>query len=316
MAFGPLRRELSATEIVNRAFGLYSYRFIELVTPFFIAGLVNGVARFSIERIIIRMGFRFSSITEPTQWLTNYLIYAVTLYSLLGVIKWIINTLASGVVIKYTSDLLEGKGADLKEGFNSTFTNLGSLLAAGLITSVLTVLGLICMILPGIILLIIFSLTTPVIIIEGKGALESLRRSRTLVDRRWGKTIAVIAIILLITIIANEFGEFIGGFLDYPINWVFSIVISTLVEPVYPIALTYLYYSMLIKEGKPVEAVAYRQPRERIESPERGWISWPPRPQPTPQPRIAFCYYCGQRLPPDAIFCPRCGRRVRGISTF
>ena len=27
-----------------------------------------------------------------------------------------------------------------------------------------------------------------------------------------------------------------------------------------------------------------------------------------------FCIHCGQKLPPDAVFCPRCGRRVETSS--
>ena len=34
----------------------------------------------------------------------------------------------------------------------------------------------------------------------------------------------------------------------------------------------------------------------------------------TTENSTTFCIHCGQKLPPDAVFCPRCGRRVETSS--
>ena len=34
----------------------------------------------------------------------------------------------------------------------------------------------------------------------------------------------------------------------------------------------------------------------------------------TTENSTTFCIHCGQKLPPDAVFCPRCGRRVEQSS--
>lgn len=97
------------------------------------------------------------------------------------------NTIAEGVVVKYASVFLEKGEAKLREAFNFTLSKLASLLAAGAITAILVVIGLILFVVPGIIMAIMFALVVPVIMIEQMGALESLSRSRGLVSKRWEK---------------------------------------------------------------------------------------------------------------------------------
>jgi hypothetical protein len=241
-------------------------------------------------------------------WLINYMAVAIPVAALFAVIGWVLITLSSGIAVKYSSDVLEGRHASLKRGFNSAVSSISSLLASGFIIGVLMILGLILFVIPGIIVAVMFSLSVQVIILERLGALKSLRRSRRLVANRWGKTFAVLFLVFLFTavvyVVGDIIGDLFGGQLG-TLRWMIPSIVTSLAQPLQPIALTYLYYSLLTME-KPTEPEMPLQPTVPVEPP----VTRPPTPTlPVFQPR--FCYKCGQRLPLDAAYCPRCGVRVR-----
>ena len=243
-------RELSVTEIFGQSLSLYLVKFFQFLLPFLIVGLVSGAFN-----VVTDVYFPWPTPPEPEappeaflRWLPDFLSALIVKLGLSGVVTWTVSTIANGVAVKYASDLLERGDASLKEGFSFTVSRLPSLLTAGVITGVLMVLGLICLIVPGVIIAIVFALVVPVIVIERIGALESLGRSRRLVSKRWGKTFGIsllIGIVFLIVGWAVPTTESPLG----PASSIITSLITAVVQPVLPIALTFLYYSMIAKEA-------------------------------------------------------------------
>lgn len=298
LEFRKPNRELSVPEIIDRSFGLYSRRFLEFLAPFLVAGIINGVIRWAV-------GYIFPPIAPPTEltekffeWLMSYLGPFIASTSVLWVSFWIISTIANGIVVKYASDLLEKGEANLANAFDLAIHKLASLLVAGLVSGILMILGVICFIIPGIIVAIMFSLVVPVIMIEDKGPLESLEMSRRLVDKSWWKIFGVLFLVLLLAGILTVIGEALNPYLP-PLGDLTSTLISALIQPIYPIALTYLYYSMRTKEAAPSISYVQPAPTEVAEQPPRVFE----------QPN--FCIYCGQSLPRSSIYCPNCGSKIQ-----
>jgi len=292
-------RELSIGEIISGSFNLYSARFVDFLVPYLFAALVTGIFSMAINLMLPMPPM--PSIPEPTappeelvRWLgvlLQRLAILIAVAILIGFVSWIVGTIVSGIAIKYASDLLEKGDANLQVGFNFTVSRLASLLAAGIITGVLIIIGLICLIVPGIIIAIMFTLVTPVIIIERMGALDSLGRSRRLVSRRWGKTFAVLLLVYLIIGIAAVIASRIVSPLG-PAGSITSNLITALIQPVLPIALAFLYYSMAAKEAA---------------------LAQPPPPPVVPQAPTApskDCPHCGRQIPLDSRFCPHCGKEI------
>jgi len=300
-------RELSVGEIVGQSFNLYSAMFVPFYMLFLIAGLVNTA--FSE---MVNFYFPLPEVPELTtappeeilQWFSAFIATLIVVLALTFIVGWIINTIVNGTAIKYTADLLEKGSASLQTGFNLTVFRLPSLLAAGIVTGIIILIGLICLIVPGIILAIMFALVVPVIMIEQIGALESLGRSRRLVNRRWGKTFATLLlvgiIIVLVALLANAIGGLFG-----PASPIIRSLIAALVTPVFPIASTFLYYSMVAKEAELMAPPPPPPPPPTT----------PPTvpPAPTPTTPLRFCLQCGRQIPLDAKFCPYCGKET-GVS--
>ena len=296
-------RELSATEIINMSFDLYSSRFIYFFIPFLFSNIINSAFRYALEYLILPRNVPEIGGDVQRFMIDNFLYLLVFFVSIMFV-WWVTSTIANGVAVEYASSLLERGEVDIERGFLIVVYNLKTLLAAGLVTGVLTVLGLLCFIVPGVILMIMFALVIPVIVIEQRGALESLGRSRKLVDKGWGKTLTVIIMTGIIMVVVGIIGEMLG-LVVYQLRDLVSAVVISLAQPIQPIALTYLYYSMRVKEHLAAAPITPTVPA----APE-------PKPVVPVETYPRFCYICGQEVPPDAIFCPRCGRQVRRPSSY
>jgi len=300
-------RELFVTEIVSRTFTLYAARFIPFYIIFLMATLISNALG-----EVIRSYFAIPPIPSATapveeilEWFSAFIVAFILLALLTFIIGWIITTLANGLAVKYTSDVLEKGDASLERGFSFVASKLPSLLVAGIISAVLIGIGLVALVIPGIIIAIMFSLLVQVIIIEDVGAFESFGRSRKLVSGRWLKTfglfLALVIIIFVIGLIGNAIGLLFG-----PASWVVSSLVSAFVQPILPIAFTLFYYSMTVKEA------AF----------ERPWPSPPPPPAPpsaapptpTPAEGIKFCPNCGGKISPETVFCPHCGKKIETTS--
>lgn len=244
--------ELSIGEILNQTFSLYSTRFVVFFVPFLVAGLVTEA-----WSTFVSLSFPFPEAPSPYadpevifSWLFAFLGVLFLVVALTIIVSWIVGSVVQGMAVKYASDILEKRDTDLSKVFSFTMSKLLSLLAVSIITGILIAVGLICLIVPGIILAIMFSLVVPSIMIEQVGVLESLSRSRRLVSKRWGKTFVLLLIIYILILIVSWIFSAITAPLG-SFSWIISGPLTALIQPILPISMTLLYYSMLIKEKPP-----------------------------------------------------------------
>jgi hypothetical protein len=191
---------------------------------------------------------------EIFEWLVALLTTAIIMGVLSALVTWIVGTTTTGIATKCASDQIEKGTSTLGDSLNFTIFKLPSLLIAQLVTGILTVIGLFLLFIPGIIISIMFSLIMPAIIVEQKGAFESLGRSRKLVSNRWLKTFALLLIVYIILGMVTGIVNLIATPLNvtYPnINLIITSIISSFVAPILPIAMTCLYYAMVAREIPP-----------------------------------------------------------------
>lgn len=248
-------RELNFGEILGQTFNLYFSKFLLFFLPFLVAGLLTGAWGEVVSWMLPLP--KEPDLPAPPDVLLSYLSsllgVVVAMSFLTFLVGWIVSTIVGGMTVKVASDTLERRSIDLSETLNFTVSRLLSLLGAGIITSILIVLGLICLVVPGIILAIMFSLIVPAIVIERAGALESLSRSRRLVGRRWLKTFGLLLVVGIIIVVATLIFSAVSSFFG-PADWIVSSILGALVSPIYPIAVTLYYYSMVARE-QPQESI-------------------------------------------------------------
>jgi hypothetical protein len=241
--------ELSVEEIISSTFRLYFNNFRIFFVPYLMFSIISALLSLPILTYMQEMAKIDFTGPPEVVWpkLLNMLLTLIALASIIGIISWIVGTVVSGILIKSASDIIEKGKTSLSDSFKFAFSKLSSLLVASLIVSILTMLGLLLLIIPGIIVSIMFYLVIPVIIIENKGALESLTRSRELVSNRWLKTFALSLIIgLIIGALAFVVNLILAPFGMY--SALAGTIISSVIAPISPISSTFYYYSMCAKE--------------------------------------------------------------------
>lgn len=248
---GKPSRELSIGEVLGETFALYSQNFTRYIIPFLVAGAITGLLTTWIGLVITIPAALPATATrmEIMHWLPGYLSAVIAFIFLTGMIGWIIGYMAQAISIKFASDTLEKGQADLVTSFNFGASKILSILGASIITGVLISIGMIALVIPGLILMIMFSLVVPTIVIENTGALESLSRSRRLVSNRWLKTFGLLLILYIIIGIV----DFIASLISAPFglsSTFISYIIVALIQPILPIGLTLYYYSMMAKTPK------------------------------------------------------------------
>lgn len=250
---GKPEREYSVTEILDRSFNLYSKHFVNLYLPFLAAAIVSGLLGALISFMVWvptiwdPFGYAWDVMDPARLW--GYIGAFIGAAVLTGIITWVVSTLATGAVTRYASEAIEKGRADLSDSVSYTASRLITLLVAGIITGILVAIGLILFIVPGIILFLMFSVVVPTIVIERQGVFMSLGRSRQLMGRRWLKAFALFILLGIIILIVGAVAGAISIFFG-PLSAIVSGIITALVQPIYAVALVYLYYSMLAKEGE------------------------------------------------------------------
>lgn len=169
-------------------------------------------------------------------------------------------TLYTGVVVKLVEDVRDGRrDSTVGELFSAAAPAVGSLLVFAILSTLGVVVGFIFLVVPGLILLTIWSLGPPAIVVERIGPIAAFGRSRELVrDVGWS-----VFIVLFVTFVIASFGiavEALGLAIadGVGIAYLSSVVASALTAPIAALAVAIMYFEL----GGGCEAAATVEPGE------------------------------------------------------
>ncbi len=101
-------------------------------------------------------------------------------YWLSVVVSWLSGYLLQGIIVRAAVVDLSGRRSDLGESVTAALARLLPMVGLSIVTMVATAIGLVLLIVPGIILLLMWSVAVPVLIEERRGMFDSLGRSAQL----------------------------------------------------------------------------------------------------------------------------------------
>jgi len=283
------RYSISTKDILVGSFRFYMDNFIALFFPFLAVSILKCIiwnfAFGIIPRLEVKPGFTEVLIVR----LLNYLASTLPFIIAFILISRLIDVPPRALIIKYTVDKMKGVNANLSE--NSVFSRMHSLFLLEFIKEMLIILGFFLFVIPGLIMAVIFSLTLQAIVIEGYGIFKSLQISRKVAAKASWTVFSVLTFLFILTMLAIIIGEIMCDRLMVPVGYMRLFMIFALisaVKPLQPVCLTLLYISL----SRNVIEVLHG-----------------------PITHFRLCPKCGQRLPPDAIYCPNCGCRVVSSSS-
>ena len=287
-----IKRELSLGEVLSKTFELYRRDFTKYFVLFAVVGVIIGVfTTLARQAIVIPTLPANPTPQQVSNWFPSFFGALVLFVAVIFIVSVVFSPIAQATAIKLASEQIEKGHAEIGTSVRLAVSRLPWIWALSIVVGVIVILGLIALIVPGMILAIMFSLAFPVLLIENKGVLESMGRSRELVGHRWLKMFATFLVLGIVIVVASAIVSAISGPLGVA-GLVVSGLLSAFYQPLTPILLTVYYYSNLA----------------RITPPPTSQV--PTSALTTAQAGMKFCPTCGTQLVSSATSCFQCGARL------
>jgi len=169
-------------------------------------------------------------------------------------ISLIATTLFTGMVVELVADVQDGR-RDASPGqlLRAAAPVLGQLLLVAVVAGIGVVVGLVLLVVPGLILLTVWSVAAPVVVLERPPGLGALRRSRELVRGRGWQVFGVIFVLgILVAVVAGGI-DLAAESAGTGVGIVVRVILGVLTAPISALAASVLYFEL---RGSPAGAPA------------------------------------------------------------
>ena len=221
---------MQATAVVREAWELYKAHWKTFIPLALVVYVVLGLVTLLLAAVLGALGIILGA-----------------LISIVGAF-WL-----QGALVTAVQDVRDGRqDLSIGETFRKVQPRLPAIIIAGLLAGLGIALGFILLIIPGLVLLTIWSMIVPSIVLEGKSAGESFGRSRELVRGNGWNVFGVIVITIAAVIVAGIIIGIATFWLPDEIQgFVQNVISNTAVIPFVAVAWTLMYYAL----ARPIEAV-------------------------------------------------------------
>ena len=180
---------------------------------------------------------------------------AVALPTSLGIIVaiafWVLAILYQGFVVELVSADESNRRATSGELLQAVTPLLGTLLVISILFAIALIIGFILIIIPGLILLTIWSVTVPVAVLEQRGVFGSFSRSRELVRGNGWNVFGVIVIVWLVAIALNILATIVAAPLGHVGRDIVQWAVTVVIAPVVALSATVLYFELRRAHSQP-----------------------------------------------------------------
>lgn len=244
-------RPLSTGELLDRTFSLYRSHFGLFLGIFALPYMV--VLAFQLVGLV----FQSSAPRLPNILLT--LAWSVGA----GLLTLVVSAVSQAATVVAVSNFLLGRPASVTDSFSAVKGEILGVLGLSLLVSVAAGFGFVAIIVPGVLLLIMWSLAVPVKVLEHKGIFDSMSRSMELTKGHWGRIFVIGLLILALkfgvssllqwpVLIAAGF-SIRGGVHQLTVGWQVALLVSafvstSLVGALATIAFSVVYYDERVRK--------------------------------------------------------------------
>jgi hypothetical protein len=178
--------------------------------------------------------------------LTAVLVAAGPGLTLLGaLISLVATTLFTGMVVQLVADVRDGhRDASATQLLQSVTPVLGQLVLVGIVVGAAVLVGFILLVIPGLIVLTIWSVSAPVVVLERPGGLKALGRSRELVRGNGWRVFGVVSVFILLVLVVGVPLELLADALGTGAGIIVRVVVGVLTAPLSALAAAVLYFEL------------------------------------------------------------------------
>jgi hypothetical protein len=154
-------------------------------------------------------------------------------------------TLYTGMVVELVADVQDGRrDASVSQLLNAATPVIGQLILIGIVTGIGIAIGFVLIIVPGLILITIWSVAAPIVVLERPGGLKPLGRSRELVRGNGWQVFGVIAVLVIGVGVVSALIEAVAGSGGTGVGIVVRVIVEILTAPLSALAASVLYFEL------------------------------------------------------------------------
>lgn len=253
-------RPLGVGEILDVAITIYRRNFRALLTLVFVV-----VAPFEIVSSLLQASAlpdnSFLTQTTPGEpfALDRDFWIGVAGFAAAGVLSFVAGIVATGACFKAIADGYLGERAEWRPALAYAARRFHSILWVTLLASLVSLIGLFFLIVPGIYLYVCFAVAVPVLLTEGLKGRKALGRSRRLVQGRWWGTFGVVVLgailvgvvegaLVGLTAIVTSLDTADPSFGSFLINTTAVVLASVIATPLSAAFVTVLYFDLRVRK--------------------------------------------------------------------
>jgi hypothetical protein len=174
---------------------------------------------------------------------------------------WVLSTLYQGMVVELVRDLKDGRrDHSVGDLLRSVEPVLIALMIVSLLFAIGVAIGFVLVIIPGLILLTIWSVVAPVTVLEHPGVFAAFGRSRDLVRGQGWAVFGVIVVVYLAVIVISVVIGLIASPLGSAGRALVQWALDTLLVPIPALGASVLYFALLDNHGEGSSSVAPGSP--------------------------------------------------------
>jgi len=151
----------------------------------------------------------------------------------------------TGMVVELVADVQDGRrDATAGQLLRAVSPVLGQLILVGIVVAIGVVVGFVLIIIPGLILLTIWSLAAPVVVLEHPGVFAALTRSRELVRGNGWQVFGVIVLLEILVGVVGFIIEAAAASAGSGAGLVARVVVGVLTAPLTALAASVMYFDL------------------------------------------------------------------------
>lgn len=172
-------------------------------------------------------------------------------------IDLVATTLFTGMIVELVAEVRAGhRHTSVRQLLGGVAPVLGQLILVGLVAGVATVIGFILFIVPGLVLLTIWSVFAPVVVLERPTGLRALGRSRELVQGNAWQVFAVIFVLVILVVILSGALEVAAESASTGVAIAVRVILGVLTAPLSALGSAVLYFELRDAAGETAAGVA------------------------------------------------------------
>jgi len=154
-------------------------------------------------------------------------------------------TLFTGIVVRLVADVQDGRrDATAGQLLRSATPVLGQLILVGVAAALGIAAGFVLFVIPGLILLTLWSVAAPVVVIENPGVFPALRRSRLLVAGNGLRVFAVIVILVVLVAVVGNVIVAVAASAGTAVGIVAWVIVGVLSAPLPALGAAVMYFEL------------------------------------------------------------------------